>query len=79
MPKQPAIPDLRDAMKKKVTRREMFLAEMDAAAGADCAALPEGGPRGRPSADAAGDDAAYILPAKLVRAERSDGGGEPVR
>jgi len=30
MPKQPAIPGLRDAMKKKVTRRERFLAEMDA-------------------------------------------------
>jgi hypothetical protein len=30
MPKQTAIPGLRDAMKKKVTRREMFLAEMDA-------------------------------------------------
>ena len=30
MPKQPAIPGLRDAMKKKVTRREMFLMEMDA-------------------------------------------------
>ena len=30
MPKQPAIPGLRDAMKKKVTRREMFLSEMDA-------------------------------------------------
>jgi transposase, IS5 family len=29
MPKQPAIPRLRDAMKKKVTRREKFLAEMD--------------------------------------------------
>ena len=29
-PKQPAIPGLRDAMKKKVTRRERFLAEMDA-------------------------------------------------
>src|SRR6056297_1873111 len=28
MPKQPAIPGLRDAMKKKVTRREQFLAEM---------------------------------------------------
>jgi hypothetical protein len=25
MPKQPAIPGLRDAMKKKVTRREIFL------------------------------------------------------
>ena len=30
MPKQPAIPGLRDAMKKKVTRREQFLADMDA-------------------------------------------------
>jgi len=30
MPKQPAIPGLRNAMKKKVTRREQFLAEMDA-------------------------------------------------
>jgi len=30
MPKQPAIPGFRDAMKKKVTRREQFLAEMDA-------------------------------------------------
>ena len=30
MPKQPAIPGLRDALKKKVTRREQFLAEMDA-------------------------------------------------
>lgn len=30
MPKQPAIPGLRDAMKRKVTRREQFLAEMEA-------------------------------------------------
>jgi len=30
MPKQPAFPGLRDAMKKKRTRRERFLAEMDA-------------------------------------------------
>ena len=30
MPKQPAIPGLRHAMKKKRTRREKFLAEMDA-------------------------------------------------
>jgi len=30
MPKQPAIPGLRDPMKKKVTRREQFLAEMEA-------------------------------------------------
>ena len=31
MPKQPAIPGLREAIKKKVTRRKQFLAEMDAA------------------------------------------------
>ena len=30
MPKQPAFPGLRDAMQKKQTRRELFLAEMDA-------------------------------------------------
>ncbi len=30
MPKQPAFPSLREAMKKKVTRREQFLAEMEA-------------------------------------------------
>jgi IS5 family transposase len=30
MPKQPAIAGLRDAMKKKQTRREKFLAEMEA-------------------------------------------------
>ena len=30
MPEQPAFPGLRDAMKKKVTRREQFLAELDA-------------------------------------------------
>lgn len=30
MPKQPAIPGFLDAMKKKVTRREQFLADMDA-------------------------------------------------
>lgn len=30
MPKQPAILGLRVAMKKRVTRREQFLAEMDA-------------------------------------------------
>jgi len=29
MPKQPAFPGLRDAMKKKVTRREQFLAEIE--------------------------------------------------
>ena len=29
MPKQPAFPGLRDAMKKKLTRREQFLSEME--------------------------------------------------
>ena len=29
MPKQPAFPGLRHAMKKKQTRREKFLAEME--------------------------------------------------
>ena len=29
MPKQPAFPSLRNAMKKKLTRRELFLAEME--------------------------------------------------
>lgn len=48
MPKQLAIPRLRDAMKKKVTRREQFLAEMDAvvpwpSTGADRAAWPAAG------------------------------------
>jgi len=52
MPKQPAIPGLRDAMKKKVTRRERFLAEMDAVVpwGRLLALLephyPKAGPRG---------------------------------
>ncbi len=32
MPKQPAFPSLRDAMKKQVTRREQFLAESEAQA-----------------------------------------------
>ena len=30
MPTPPAFPSLRDAMKKKVTRREQFLTHMDA-------------------------------------------------
>ena len=30
MSKQPAFPSLRDAMKKKHTRRELFLTDMDA-------------------------------------------------
>jgi hypothetical protein len=30
MPKKPAFPGFRGAMKKKLTRRELFLAEMEA-------------------------------------------------
>jgi len=30
MPKRPAVPGLRDAMKKKVVQHEIFLAEVDA-------------------------------------------------
>jgi len=53
MPKQPAFPGLRDAMKKKVTRREQFLAEMDAVVpwGRLLALIephyPKAGPKGR--------------------------------
>jgi IS5 family transposase len=48
MPKQPAFPSLKQAMKKKQTRRELFLAEMDAVVPwgrlqADRAALSEVG------------------------------------
>lgn len=45
MPKQPVFPGLRDVMKKKVMRREKFLAEMDAlmpSTGVDRAALSKG-------------------------------------
>ena len=85
MPKQPAIPGLCDAMKKKVTRREMFLTEMDTVVPwTRLLALiephyPKLGPKGGRPPDAAGDDAADLLPAKLVRAQRSHGGGKSVR
>ena len=76
MPKQPAIPGLCDAMKKKVTRREQFLAEMDEVVpwGRLLAliaphSLPEGWVEGRAASDAAGDNAAHLLPAELVRPE----------
>jgi IS5 family transposase len=52
MPKQPAFPGLRDAMKKKQTRRELFLAEMDAVVpwgrllGLIAPHYPKAGPRG---------------------------------
>ena len=52
MPKQPAIPGLRDARKKTVTRREQFLAEMEAVVpwtrllGLIEGHYPKAGPRG---------------------------------
>lgn len=52
MPKQPAFPGLRDAMKKKVTRRERFLGEMDAVVpwgrllGLIAPHYPKAGPKG---------------------------------
>ncbi|GHE02555.1 hypothetical protein GCM10008024_22490 [Allgaiera indica] len=52
MPKQPAIPGLRDAMKKKVTRRAQFLSEMDTVVPWRCLLAqiaphyPKAGPRG---------------------------------
>ncbi len=51
---------------------------MDTFGGADRAALPEGRAERRPSPDAAENDAAGLLPAELVCAERSDGRGDAV-
>lgn len=45
---------------------------LEALAGADRAALPEGWAEGRAAADAAGHDFAHLLPTELVCAERSD-------
>ena len=52
MPQQPAFPGLRDAMKKKQTRREQFLSEMDAVVPWGCLLAlitphyPKAGPKG---------------------------------
>jgi hypothetical protein len=46
--------------------------------GVDRAALPQGRAEGWASADAAGNDAASLLPAELVCAERPDGRGDAV-
>ena len=52
MPKQPAFPGLKYAMKKKQTRRELFLAEMDAVVpwdrllGLIAPHYPKAGPKG---------------------------------
>ena len=52
MPEQPAFPSLRDAMKKKLTRREQFLAEIevvvpwDRLLGLIAPHYPKAGPKG---------------------------------
>ena len=84
MPKQPAFPGLRHAMKKKQTRREKFLAEMDAVVpwtrllASDRAALSEGRAEGWAASDAIGDDAAGLFPPAMVCAQRPDGRGDAV-
>ena len=81
MPKQPAFPGLKHAMKKKQTRRELFLFERevvvpwDRLLGLIAPHYLKGGAEGRPSADAAGGDAAGPFPAEPGCAERSAGGG----
>ena len=71
------------SQKGKVTRREQFLAEMDAvipwaaAARADRALLPEG--RAGAAAAGAREDAADLLPAAVVQSLRPAGGGRDLR
>ena len=79
MPKQPAFPGLRYAIKKKVTRREQFLAEMGAVV--PCGRLlaliaphyPKAVAEVWAPTDASRDDAAGVFPAELVCVERPDG------
>lgn len=84
-PKQPAITGLHDAMKKKVTRREQFLAEMDVVVpwGPLLALIapyyPKAGPRGgRPPMPIETMLRLYFL-SELVCGERPDGRGDPLR
>lgn len=46
MTKQPVFPDLCDAMKRKRTRRELFLSEMDAAESVAQPHYPKAGSKG---------------------------------
>ncbi len=84
MPKQPAFPVLRDAMKKKVTRREQFLAEMDAVVPwVRLLALiepqyPKAGSKGGRPPMPLETMLRPVFPAELVCAERPDGGGDAV-
>ena len=69
------------ATKKKRTRREAFLAEMEAVVpGARLTALikphyPKAGQEGRAAGDVAGGDAAGLFYPAVVRAVRPGGGG----
>jgi IS5 family transposase len=83
MPKQPALPRLSHTMKKKVTRREAFLSEMEAVVPwTRLLALiephyPKAGPQGGRPPMPLESDAAGPFPSAVVCAQRSDGGGEP--
>jgi IS5 family transposase len=72
MSNQPAFPGLRDAMKMKQTRRELFLSEMEAVVplsrllGLITSHYPEGGTEGRASTAADCDHAARLFPPELV-------------
>jgi IS5 family transposase len=83
MPKQPVFPVLRNAMKKKQTRRRaLFLSEMDAVVpwmrlmALITPHYPTGRAEGWTPANTAGDDATRLLPSELVCPERSDGRGD---
>ena len=84
MPKQPAFSGLRDAMKKKPTRRELFLAEMGAVVpwGRLLALIEPHYPKvglkgGRPPLPLE-VMLRGVFPAELVCAQRSDGGRDAV-
>ena len=85
MPKQMTLAALAHATKKKVTRREKFLTEMDAVVpwsrllALMRTALPEDGQQGWATGDAFENHAAYLLPSAVGCAERSDGRGKPLR
>ena len=83
MPKQPAFPGLKHAMKKKLTRHEQFLSEMDKVVpwqrllGLIAPQYPKAGPKGgRPPMPL--ETMLRVYPAELVCAERSDGGRDAV-
>jgi IS5 family transposase len=84
MPKQPAFPVLRDAMKKKQTRREVFLSEMEAVVpwgrllGLVTPHHPKAGPKGgRPPMPIETMLRVFFL--QNWYAQRSNGGGDALR